>query len=157
MTQWRQLDTCDWSRHSHGSLIPGKFDLKINRSMNMPWQAQYGSCIILLIGSYFDILISPLSRVVPRDYYSVATPWCFEEITRSFLALPLNTITQHEIKFAYAGPEVCRYWTFIAEFSLSLLYKCITSYAAINVMPEVGDHGISWGLWTFVHTPRGEF
>ena len=26
------------SLHSHGSLIPGKFDLKINRSMKTPWQ-----------------------------------------------------------------------------------------------------------------------
>ena len=36
--QWRQLVPCDWSWHSHGSLIPGKFDLKINRSMKKPWQ-----------------------------------------------------------------------------------------------------------------------
>ena len=36
--QWRQLVSCDWSWHSHGSLIPGKFDLKINRSMKTPWE-----------------------------------------------------------------------------------------------------------------------
>ena len=35
VTQWRQLVSCDWSRHSHGSLIHGKFDLKINRSMKI--------------------------------------------------------------------------------------------------------------------------
>ena len=35
--QLRQLVSCDWSWHSHGSLIPGKFDLKINRSMKTPW------------------------------------------------------------------------------------------------------------------------
>ena len=34
--QWRQLVSCDWSWHSHWSLIPGKFDLKINRSMKNP-------------------------------------------------------------------------------------------------------------------------
>ena len=38
MTQWRQLVSCDWSWHSHGSLIPRKFDLKIKRSMKKPWQ-----------------------------------------------------------------------------------------------------------------------
>ena len=34
-TQWHQLISCDWSWHSLGSLIPGKFDLKINRSMKI--------------------------------------------------------------------------------------------------------------------------
>ena len=37
--QWRsdvKLVACEWSWHSHGSLIPGKLDLKINRSMKMP-------------------------------------------------------------------------------------------------------------------------
>ena len=38
MTQWRQLVSCDWSWYSHGSLTPGKYDLKINRSMKTPWQ-----------------------------------------------------------------------------------------------------------------------
>ena len=42
VTQWRQLVSCDWSWHSHGSLIPGKFDLKINRSMKTPWQEYSG-------------------------------------------------------------------------------------------------------------------
>lgn len=28
---------CDWSRHSHGSLILRKFDLRINPSMKTPW------------------------------------------------------------------------------------------------------------------------
>ena len=37
-TQWQQLVSCDWSWDSHGSLIPGKFDLKINRSIKNPWQ-----------------------------------------------------------------------------------------------------------------------
>ena len=31
-------NSCDWSWHSGGSLIPGKFDLKINWSMKTPWQ-----------------------------------------------------------------------------------------------------------------------
>ena len=31
MTQRRQLVSCDWSWQSHGSLVPGKFNLKINR------------------------------------------------------------------------------------------------------------------------------
>ena len=30
VTQWRQLVSCDMSSHSHGSLIPAEFDLKIN-------------------------------------------------------------------------------------------------------------------------------
>ena len=38
VTQWRQLLSCYWSWRSHGSLIPGKFDLKINRSMKTSWQ-----------------------------------------------------------------------------------------------------------------------
>jgi len=38
VTQWLQLVSYDWSWHSHGSLIPGKFGLKINRSMKTPWQ-----------------------------------------------------------------------------------------------------------------------
>ena len=42
VTQWRQLVSCDWSWHSHGSLIQGKFDLKINRSMKIPWQKYSG-------------------------------------------------------------------------------------------------------------------
>ena len=33
-----QFFSCDWSWHSHGSLIPGKFDLKVNRFMKTPWQ-----------------------------------------------------------------------------------------------------------------------
>ena len=32
------LVSCGWSWQSQGSLIPGKFDLKINRSMKTPWQ-----------------------------------------------------------------------------------------------------------------------
>ena len=32
----QQLVSCDWLSHSHGSLIPGEFDLKINRSMKTP-------------------------------------------------------------------------------------------------------------------------
>ena len=31
VTQWRQLVSCDWLWHSHGSLIQSRFDLKINR------------------------------------------------------------------------------------------------------------------------------
>ena len=42
VTQWRQLVSCDWSWYSHGSLIPGKFHLKINRSMKTPWQEYSG-------------------------------------------------------------------------------------------------------------------
>ena len=42
VTQWRQLVSCDWSWHSYGSLIPGKFDLKINRSMKTLWQEYSG-------------------------------------------------------------------------------------------------------------------
>ena len=42
MTQWRQLVSCDWSWHSHGSVTPGKFYLKINRSMKTPWQKYSG-------------------------------------------------------------------------------------------------------------------
>ena len=42
VAQWRQLVSCDWSWHSHGSLIPGKFDLKINQSMKTPWQEYSG-------------------------------------------------------------------------------------------------------------------
>ena len=38
VTQWRQLVSCDWLWHSHRSLIQSRFDLKINRSMKMPWQ-----------------------------------------------------------------------------------------------------------------------
>ena len=38
VTQWRQLVSCDWLWHSHGSLIQSRFDLKINRSMKTPWQ-----------------------------------------------------------------------------------------------------------------------
>ena len=38
----RQFRSSDWSWHSHGSLIPGKFDLKINRSMKTPWQEHSG-------------------------------------------------------------------------------------------------------------------
>ena len=38
VTQWRQLVSCDWSWHSHGSLILGKFDLKINWSTKTSWQ-----------------------------------------------------------------------------------------------------------------------
>ena len=34
--------SCDWSRHSHRSLIPEKFDLKISRSMKTPWQEYSG-------------------------------------------------------------------------------------------------------------------
>ena len=30
------ISFCHWSWHSHGSLIPGKFDLKINRSIETP-------------------------------------------------------------------------------------------------------------------------
>ena len=32
VTEWRQLVSCDWSWHSHGSLIQSRFDLKIKRS-----------------------------------------------------------------------------------------------------------------------------
>ena len=49
----RQFRSCDavtsidfLSWHSLGSLIPGKFDLKINRSMKIQW-----SCMLLLMGS----------------------------------------------------------------------------------------------------------
>ena len=42
VTQGRQSVSCDWSWHSHGSLIPGKFDLKINRSIKTPWQEYSG-------------------------------------------------------------------------------------------------------------------
>ena len=38
VTQWRQLSSCDWLCHSHGSIIQSRFDLKINRSMKMLWQ-----------------------------------------------------------------------------------------------------------------------
>ena len=41
VTWWRQLVSCDWSWHSHGSLTSGKFELKIKRSMKTPWQ-EYG-------------------------------------------------------------------------------------------------------------------
>ena len=35
LTQWCRLESCDWSLHSHRSLIPGKFGLKIiSRSRN---------------------------------------------------------------------------------------------------------------------------
>ena len=43
--QWRsevKSVSCDWSWLSHGSLIPGKFDLKINRSMKTLWQEYSG-------------------------------------------------------------------------------------------------------------------
>ena len=50
VTQWRQLVSCDWLWHSHGSLIQSRFDLKINRSMKTPWQ-EY-SCMLLLIASW---------------------------------------------------------------------------------------------------------
>ena len=36
MTQWRQLVSCDWLWHSHGSLIPGILDLGTNRSLKKP-------------------------------------------------------------------------------------------------------------------------
>jgi len=42
VTQWRQLVSCHWSWHSHGSLVRGKFDLKINRSTRPPWQEYSG-------------------------------------------------------------------------------------------------------------------
>ena len=42
VTRWRQTVSCDWSWHSHGCLIPGKFDLKINLSVNSPWQEYRG-------------------------------------------------------------------------------------------------------------------
>ena len=42
VTQWRQLVSCDWPSHSHGSHFPGKFNLKINRSMKTPWQKYTG-------------------------------------------------------------------------------------------------------------------
>ena len=38
----RQFRSSDWSWHSHGSLIPGKFDLKINRSLKTRWQEHSG-------------------------------------------------------------------------------------------------------------------
>ena len=38
VTQWRQLVSCDWLWHSHGSFIQSRFDLKINRCMKTPWQ-----------------------------------------------------------------------------------------------------------------------
>ena len=38
VTQWRQLVSCDWLWHSHGSLIQSRLDLKINQSMKTPWQ-----------------------------------------------------------------------------------------------------------------------
>jgi len=40
VVQW--LVSCGWSWHSHGSLIPGKFDLKVNQSMKTPWQEYSG-------------------------------------------------------------------------------------------------------------------
>ena len=42
VTQWRQLMSCDWLWHSHGSLIQSRFDLKINRSVKTPWQKYSG-------------------------------------------------------------------------------------------------------------------
>ena len=30
------MSSRDWSWYSHGGLIPGKFDLKVNRSMKTP-------------------------------------------------------------------------------------------------------------------------
>ena len=42
VTQWRQLFSCDFSWHSHGSLIQRKFDLKINRSLKTLWQEYRG-------------------------------------------------------------------------------------------------------------------
>ena len=42
VTQWHQLLTCDLSWHSHGSLITGKFDRKINRSTETSWQEYCG-------------------------------------------------------------------------------------------------------------------
>ena len=42
VTQWRQLVSCDWLWHSHGSLIQSRFNLKINRSIKMPWQKYSG-------------------------------------------------------------------------------------------------------------------
>ena len=44
--QGRQLATCDWACHSHGNLIPGKFDLRTNSETGIKW-----SCMPLLIGS----------------------------------------------------------------------------------------------------------
>ena len=45
LVQWRQLVSCNWSWYSHGSLIPGKFDPKINRSMKTLRQEYSGvSC-----------------------------------------------------------------------------------------------------------------
>ena len=38
VTHWRQLVSCDWLWHFHGSLIQSRFDLKVNRSMKTPWQ-----------------------------------------------------------------------------------------------------------------------
>ena len=38
VTQWRRLVSCNWAWHSHGSLIPGKFDRRVSRSMKTPWQ-----------------------------------------------------------------------------------------------------------------------
>ena len=57
VTHWRQLVSCDWLWHSHGSLIQSRFDLKINRAMKTPWQ-EY-SCMHLLLGScsYWNVLI----------------------------------------------------------------------------------------------------
>ena len=46
VTQLRQFVCCDWSWHSIGSLIPGKFELKINRSVKICW-----GCMLLLISS----------------------------------------------------------------------------------------------------------
>ena len=48
---------------------------------------------------------------------------------------------------------------------LGLKYREIVSLKRTNVVvmqlsmlcPRVGDHGIGWGLWTFVYAPRGEF
>ena len=43
VTQQRQLFSCDWPWHSHGNLLPGNFDLKINRlSVKLPWQEYSG-------------------------------------------------------------------------------------------------------------------
>ena len=58
VTQWRQLVYCDWPWYSHGSLIQGKFDLKINRSMKnaLTW-IQWG-CMFLFIGSWLCLWIT---------------------------------------------------------------------------------------------------
>ena len=42
VTQWRQLVSCDWSWHSHGSLIIGKFVIKMNHYQKTPWQKYSG-------------------------------------------------------------------------------------------------------------------